>query len=306
MLFTQLQLFRDIAHTGSLSRAAALHKITVSACSQQVQEWERALGVKLLDRSTRPLTLTPAGDLYRAFCEETLEREEQLRRAFGKLLEHPRQETVRVASIYSVGLSEMSQLETDFLRVRPDARLHVEYLRPEAVYTAVLEERADLGLVSYPTPRRELAVLPWRQEEMVVAVAPGHPLAKEHSVRPARLDGLSFIGFDHDLPIRRDVDRFLAEHGVAVQYVMHFDNLGMIKEAVALGSGVSLVPERILGEEVRAGRIVAVPLAGASFHRPLGIVHRRRKKWSPAAAEFLKLLQQVHAPVARPELTGVS
>lgn len=297
MLFAQLQLFRDIALTGSLSRAAELHGVTVSAASQQVQEWEKSLGLKLLDRSTRPVTLTAAGELYRNFCGDVLQREEELLAALAGLGQDS-EEVVRVASIYSVGLSEMSNLESTFRDWRPKARLIVEYLRPEHVYTAVLDEKADLGLVSYPKARRELGILPWRQEEMVIAVPPSHPLAHETSVRPQRLAGLPFIGFDKDLPIRRDVDRFLAEHGVTAQYVMHFDNLGMIKEAVALGSGVGLVPKRILGQEIRTGRIVAVPLEGASFHRPLGIVYRRRRKLGAAASAFLQLLQeQEPAPV---------
>ena len=85
---------------------------------------------------------------------------------------------MRVASIYSVGLSEMVELEEEFARRQPAARLEVEYLRPEKVYEAVLADEADLGLVSYPEPSREITVIPWRQEEMVLAASPYHPLAR--------------------------------------------------------------------------------------------------------------------------------
>src|SRR3984885_15655705 len=87
------------------------------------------------------------------------------------------QGTVRVASIYSIGLSEMVQLEQEFGRRLPEARLEVEYLRPEKVYSSVLSDAADLGLVSYPEPSREITVIPWRREKMVVAASPEHPLA---------------------------------------------------------------------------------------------------------------------------------
>ena len=179
--------------------------------------------------------------------------------------------------------------------------MEVEYLRPEKVYEAVATERADLGLLSYPEPTKEVTVLPWRQEQMVVAVSAHHPLAMKLDVRPEELDGLDFVGFDEDLPIRRDVDRFLREHHVHVNVTLHFDNLQMIKEAVAHGSGVSIMPARIMEEEVRQGRLVPIPIAGIRLYRPVGIVHRRKKRFHRAAQAFLDLLQEPPAgwsPVA--------
>ncbi len=102
--------------------------------------------------------------------------------------------TVRVASIYSVGLSELSRLEKEFLRRYPQARIEVEYLRPEKVYEAVVTDRADIGLLSYPEATKEVTVLPWRQEQMAMAASPYHPLAKNSEVRPQDLDGVDFIG----------------------------------------------------------------------------------------------------------------
>lgn len=288
--FATLRLFRDIAHTKSISRGASLNQITPSAASQQVQDLERNLGMALLDRSTRPLALTPAGKLYYEMCRDVLRRNEELEvRLQG--LRGEVEGTVRVASIYSVGLSEMSELEAEFARRAPQARLQVEYLRPERVYAAVIGEQADLGLVSYPEARRELVVLPWRSEEMAVATGPQHPLARRDSVSAHDLDGCEFISFDEDLPIRREVDRYLREQGVTVDVVMHFDNLQMIKEAVALHSGVSILPARILRDDLAMGRLCAVPLTSPGLFRPLGIIHRKRRKFGAAAQVFLELLQ---------------
>ena len=141
----------------------------------------------------------------------------------------------------------------------------MEYLRPEKVYEAWSSDRADLGLVSYPEPTKEVTVLPWRKEEMVVAASPYHPLAQKSEVSPEDLEGVDFVGFDEDLPIRRDVDRFLREHHVHVNMTLHFDNMQMIKEAVAHGSGVSIMPARVMEDEVAQGRLVPIPIAGSGF-----------------------------------------
>ena len=144
-----------------------------------------------------------------------------------------------MASIYSIGLSEMTRLREEFGARHPAASLQVEYIRPEKVYEAVRDGAADLGLVRYPRSSREIAARPWRNEQMQLAVAPSHPLAERAEVYPADLNGQDFIGFDEDLSIRRELDRFLRSQGVTVNLVMHFDNIQMIKEAVALGSGVA-------------------------------------------------------------------
>src|SRR5678809_2 len=282
-----LKLFRDIAQTRSFSKAAAMNEVSQSAASQQVQELERSLGLTLLDRSRRPLVVTPAGQLYAEFCRDVLRRCGELDAALGQL-KHQTAGTVRVASIYSVGLSEMVELEKRFAQRHPQATLDVQYLQPAKVYAAVLADKVDLGIVSYPHATREIKVIPWRQEEMVLATAPDHPLAKKAAaIRGAipieDLNGVDFVGFDEELPIRGAVDRFLKEKGVEVNVSVHFDNIEMIKEAVAHRVGVSIMPHRVMREDIRQKRLAAIRIAGAALYRPLGIIHRKKKRFRPVA-----------------------
>jgi DNA-binding transcriptional LysR family regulator len=272
-----------------MSKAAKLCNVSQSAASQHVQEVERRLSTVLFDRGKRPLELTAAGKLYYEYCRDLLHREEEFVRSLDAL-KGGVEGTVRVASIYSIGLSEMSRLREEFGACHPAAGLQVEYMRPEKIYDALRAETADLGLVSYPAASREIAAIPWREEEMQVAVPPSHPLACKQEASPADLDGLDFIGFDEGLTIRREVDKFLRAQGVAVRLVMYFDNIQMIKEAVALGSGVSILPARTMLAEVAQGRLVAVPFRTPGLLRPVGVLHRRRRKFNSATQAFLELL----------------
>lgn len=288
--FEHLRLFRDVAQFRSLSRAAAANGVSQPAASQHIHELELRLGAKLLDRSTRPLTLTPAGRLYAELCRDILHRQE----AFDVALEALRNRvegTVRVASIYSVGLSEMSDIKEEFARRCPDAHLEVEYLRPDKVYEAVLADAADLGIVSYAQASRQLQVRPWREERMALAAAPSHPLAKRSVVRAADIEGQDYVAFDDDLTIRHEIDRFLRDWGVEVNRTMHFDNVQMIAQAVALGAGVSILPERALRGEIALRRLTVIPLE-SGLVRPLGILHRRRKRFHLAAQRLLELLEE--------------
>jgi DNA-binding transcriptional LysR family regulator len=296
--FGHLRLFKDIAQSRSVSRGAALNEISQSAASQQIQELEKSLDVILLDRTTRPLALTPAGRLYCDLCRDVLRRYEEFLAALGQLKKDV-DGAVRVASIYSVGIGEMSRIETDFSAQFPEAKLVVEYLRPEKVLESVLTDYADLGLISYPEASKEIAVIPWREEEMVVAAAPSHPIAGKAEVSPKDLDGMDFVGFDEDLPIAQVVEHFLRARGAHVNRVMHFDVIQMVKEAVMLGSGISILPRRILKTEMAQGRLIAITLQSPGLVRPVGIIHRRRKKFNRATEAFLKLLQEAPEPVVQ-------
>jgi LysR family transcriptional regulator, transcriptional activator of the cysJI operon len=293
--FFHQKLFRDIAETGSMSRGAALNEISQSAASQHVQELEKTVGMTLIDRSHRPIQLTEAGQLYLGLCRDLLRRSDEFQNAISQL-KTAVEGTVRVASIFSVGLVEMSRLEGLFRERYPHANLEVEYVRPEKVYESIRGDKADLGLVSYPNAGKDISVLPWREEEMVVAAAPSHPIAKLGTVKPHDLDGLEFIAFDPELPIRRDVDRFLREHGVAVRITKHFDSIPMVKEALALGRTVSIVPARMMKGEIAEGKLVGVPLESPGLIRPLGIIYLRKKRMSRAVQAFLDLLQEAEMP----------
>lgn len=109
------------------------------------------------------------------------------------------------------------------------------------------------------------------------------------------MNGVDFVGFDDELPISQHVERFLRDKGVEVNFTLHFDNIEMVKEAVALKAGVSILPHRVMREDLRQKRLTAIRLAGAALYRPLGIIHRKKKQFHPALQAFLDMLCE--APV---------
>ena len=116
------------------------------------------------------------------------------------------------------------------------------------------------------------------------------------AVTAARLNGLDFIAFDEDLPIRRHLDRFLKEVEAEVNITLHFDNLQMIKEAVAHRVGISIMPARMMLDDIAQGRLVAIRIEGAELFRPLGIIHRKKKRFNRVAQSFLELLCERPGP----------
>jgi len=159
----------------------------------------------------------------------------------------------------------------------------------------VVNDEADVGILSYPTATRALTVLPLRSEPMVLVAHPSHRLARRRLVSAADLDGEKFVAFDHDLPIRKAIDRALKQHGVKVEVVMEFDNVETIKQAIGIKAGVGILPRPTVLKEIGIRTLAAAPLAIAGLVRPIGIIHRRGKRLTPAVAAFIDLLKKADA-----------
>ncbi len=286
-----LRLFCDVVRLRSFSRGAAANGVSQSAASQAIQQLEAELGAVLLDRSRRPLLPTEEGRGFHEACRALLQGFDKARADLAASRQRV-EGTVRVAAIYSVGLHDMSRHMQPFMAAHPQARVLLECLHPHKVVEAVLNDEADVGVLSYPAATRALEVLPLRSEAMVVVTHPSHRLARKRLVTPADLDGEAFVAFDHDLAVRRAIDRALKQHGVRVNVVMEFDNVETIKQAIGIAAGLSILPRPTVLKEVEIRTLAAVPLGIPGLVRPIAIIHRRGKRLTPAVARFIEALQK--------------
>lgn len=286
-----LKLYCDIVRLHSFSQGAAANQISQSAASQAIQQLESELGVLLIDRSKRPFMVTSEGQRFFEGCQVLLDGYDKVRAAIAASRTQMTG-NVRVAAIYSVGIHIMSDHMQRFMTLYPQAKVRLEYLHPHKVVEAVLNDEADLGLLSYPPSNRSLTILPWRSEVMVFVCHPTHRLARRKVIAASDLNEENFVAFDANLRIRKAIDRCLRQHGAKVKVVMEFDNIETIKQAIAVGAGVSILPQPTILKEVGNRTLAALPLAIPELVRPLGIIHRRGKAFTPTIARFLELLRQ--------------
>jgi len=287
-----LRLYCDIVRFQSFSRGASANDVSQSAASQAIQQIENDVGALLIDRTRRPFTVTPEGQRFYEACRALVQGYEKAKAEIARTQQGPLNGTVRVATIYSVGLHDMSRHTQRFVSLYPQAKVRLDYLHPHKVVQAVMNDEAELGIISYPKASRSLAVVPLRSEPMVFVSHLSHRLARRKVVPLEDLRGEPFVAFDPDLTIRKAIDRALKQHNVKVNVVMEFDNIETIKQALAIGSGVSILPRPAILTEVHARVLAAVPLELPELVRPVGIIHRRNKRLTPTVARFLEMLRQ--------------
>jgi DNA-binding transcriptional LysR family regulator len=284
-----LKIFCDVVRLHSFSRGAEANQVLQATASLSVQRLEKYLGVTLIERSCRPWKPTHEGRIFYEGCREVLERYYELESEVrGKPM--AADTVVRVAAIYSANLRDISRCVRQFNALLTQARVELEFLHPSRVCERVLNDEVDLGILSFPHGRRDLEVIPWRSEPMVVACHPQHRLAGRTRISVKQLADEPFVGFDADLVIRKKIDHFLRQHGVTVKVVLTFDNIEAVKRAVEVGSGVAILPRPTLEHELQTKALAAVPFASRGFARPLGIVYRRGRRLYPNTRAFIELL----------------
>ncbi len=290
MQFETLKVFCDLVESRSFSQAAVRNFVTQSAVSQQIKNLESRFECQLLVRDGRTVCPTAAGRILYDASREILDRLEHM----NLELKSAGQEmagSVRVATIYSVGLYEMSLVIKTFLKTYPKVNLHVEYSRANRVYEDCLTGAVDLGIVPYPKTRKGLQTISLPADRLILICSPDHPFAQRRHLDIHRLDGENFVAFEKDIPSRNAIDQILQEHGVSVRVVMEFDNIETIKRSVEIGAGVSIVPLLSVQREVQTGSLVQLHFSRHNFWRPLGIIVKNKNALSPAAQKFVELLQ---------------
>ena len=285
-----LKVFCDLAESGSFSLAASKNFITQSAVSQQIRSLEERYSRELVERSKGHVRLTQAGEVLYQAGKEIIQKYREIEDSL-QTLSRSVAGTVRVATVYSVGLYELSSPLKKYLRTFPDVNIHLEYTRANKIYEEVIRGDMDLGIVAYPSKRPQVLVTPFREDRLVLVCAPQHPFAEFHRLSIKRLNGEKFVGFERDVPTRRALDRIFRQHGVKVQYIMEVDNIETIKRVVEIGSGISIVPEPSIAQEVKAETLKAIPFTDEVVVRPLGIISKRGRRFTPAVQEFIDFLQ---------------
>jgi LysR family transcriptional regulator, transcriptional activator of the cysJI operon len=286
-----LRLFVDLAETGSFSKTAERCYMSQSAVSQRVRALELAFGQILVERGKgRPgAQFTEAGLRLLDGAREIVARADALKREIAELGEMVAG-SLRVATVYSIGLHALTPRLSAFLAEYPQVNLHLEYLRTDRIYENLTNGGIDCGIVACPRERNNIEVVPLEEENMVVILPPSHPLGERDTIPVSALQGISFIAFDPDIPTRVLTDSLLNTHDVTVHVVQEFDNIETIKRVVEIGLGVAIVPEPTVAREMRDGTLLVRPFDGLILTRPTGILLRKGRTRSRALSRFLDVL----------------
>lgn len=292
MQIESLKVFCDLAETESFTKAAQINSVTQSAVSQQISSLERQFKSLLIERSKKKFRLTREGQVLYDYSKQIIQTYDALHSRLQEI-KNIISGTIRVATIYSIGLHDLPPYIKRFLKEYPTVHVHVEYRRANQVYEDVLGNVVDLGLVAYPNKDAKLDLVPLRKDPLVLICHPQHPFAKLKTIKLKNIAGQKFIGFEPDIPTRKALDRIFKDHAVDVRNVMEFDNIETVKRAVEIDAGISIVPQGTITQEITKQTLAAVQIDDADFFRPLAVIYKKSKVLSPAMRQFIAILKEI-------------
>jgi len=288
-----LKVFCDLVDMQSFSLAAERNFITQSAVSQQIRTLEDKFKRRLLERvrGRREVRLTTAGEVFYRECKNVLasfdQLNENMRGLVGKI-----SGTVKVATVYSVGLHELPPKVREFMSKFPAAKIDLEYSRTTRVVRDVLNGAVELGVVAFPEQKRGLTVVLMASDRLVLICPPDHEFAERTQIKVTELKERDFVFFERDIPTRKATDKILKSYGVDVHKVAEFDNIETIKRSVEVGFGLAIVPHPSVMDEERNHQLKVIELAEKDWIRPVGVVYRTDRTLSIAAKKFVQLLEK--------------
>jgi len=290
MHIQNFKTFCDLVETKSFSKAARLNEVTQSAVSQQLKAMEAHYDMLIIDRNQKKFRLTPQGTALYSTFKEILDLYEKLNCEIQEM-RNIVSGTIQISTVNSIGLHELPPYLKSFIKQFPSVNARVEYRRANLVYEDVLHGNSDLGLVAFPPTHKDLTIIPFANDELIIVMSPEHRLTKKRSISMNDLSGVEFVAFERDIPTRKATDEILAKAGVEVQVVMEFDNVETVKRAIEINAGIAILPASTVITESERNQLVIYKLEGGIHNRPLAVIHKKNRILTPALRSFVELMQ---------------
>lgn len=294
-----LQAFRAVAELSSFRKAADALHVSQPAFSRRIEKLEEALGVKLLERTTRKVSLTAVGRDFDRKVQQLLDDLDNtllgIRGVAGT-----RMGEVTIACVPSTVYYYLSQVVSRYHERYPKIRVKVFDAGANEVLAAVARSEADFGLNFIGGQEPDIEFKPLLEERFVAACRRDHPLAKKRKVGWAELGQYDFISVSKTSGNRLLLDQALAGLPGRPQAIYEAQHVTTMLGLVEAGLGVAAVPSLAM-PGANHPLLVSVPLVDPIVTRKVGLIRRKGRSLSPAAQQlydFFAEMKGKRAPVA--------
>ena len=293
MNLEHLKTFQEVIRLGSFSEVAKNTGITQPAVSFQIQKLEHELGMRLIDRSRRDITLTAAGKRLLSFAESIEGERGQLQHDLEQLRDEVSGELLIAASTIP-GEFLIPRLLAKFKRMHPAVRVQVDISDSLAVIDGVRENRYELGFCGIPPEGQELTSLKVAEDRIVLTVFPEHPFAQRDQISAGELEGEAIIFRENNSGTQRNLESYLSREGLNLKKLAPTLILGTSQAVVAAvedGAGIAFVSNLAIQKSLALGLVKQVRITGLDLKRDFYCVYRKERVVSRLVEEFINFVQ---------------
>jgi len=289
MNLNQLKIFFLVIRRGSLTAAAAELNITQPAVTKAIQRLQEHYDVRLIERAGRKWMLTAAGRALYQIAGRIFQLERQAEDCIHGFREQG-ERRLRIHASETFGGYYLPELINRYQRRNPGVTVSVDILPNERVveHTAAMDN--DVGFISDPIRHRNLTLREVLREQLVLIAAPGHPLTQRRTVRPKDLDGQSIIMHEPGSALQKAMDDLLGRRRSNLSHYLEFSNNEAIKRAVAAGTGIALISEKVAADEIREGKLAVLRWSRSPMVRSFYMLNHRSKSMTQPMKRLMELV----------------
>jgi len=284
-----LALFRAVAKAGSISGGALLARVSQPAVSKQIAELEGSLELRLLDRLPRGCKLTEAGTILEDYADRLLAIEKDAVRALQEYRGLKRGRLSIGASL-TIGAYLLPGIIAEFHRLFPEIELDLKMGNSDEIQKLLLAGTIEIGMTEGLIESEGLDSSIFFEDDLVVIAPKGHPLLKKKQVTLHEISGEPFIFREAGSGIREYIEKALGRHMNKINIVLSLASPAAIKNFVASGMGIAIVPRMATSLEVKAGLLGVIAMKDLQIRRPLQLHRIRDRNQSPSLIRFLDVL----------------
>lgn len=284
----QLEIFEMVATTGSATKASERLFLTQSAVSMALAQLEQQSAQPLFERSGRQLLLNDSGRLLLSQAREILQAVRQVERQLRGEIDEELAGELLVGGSTTIGNYLLPGILGDFARKYPKAKVQLKVGNTQQIADALEEGILDIAFIEGPCHTRGLVCVPWRDDQLVVITAPGHPWSGQGKVSREELESAPWIMREKGSGTREVFERAMEEAELSYAISLEFGHTEAIKNGVASGLGVSCLSRVAVHREVESGHLVEVetPLR---LGRSLALIKRQGSCVTPLLRAFLEV-----------------
>lgn len=281
-----IRYFVEVARHRSFTRASELLHITQPTISKMVKNLEEELGVTLLDRTSRHVQLTDAGEIVYARAQQIVTSMEEVATELGDLM-HLHRGTVRIGIPPMVGAAFFPAVLSGFHARYPQIALRLHEDGSKKVEQRLEEGVLDLGIMVLPVDEAVLESVPFAHEDLRLVVHPNHPLAGRSQAAVRELRAEAFILFREDFSLHDRIRRACQEAGFEPLVICESSQWDFIGASVAANLGIALLPETIC-KRLDPAQVRIVKLVEPFIPWHLAIIWRKDRYMSFAARAWIE------------------
>ncbi len=284
-----IKTFVAVARTGSFRSAAIENNITQPAVSQHIRQLEKRLNCKLFERSCKKIVLTEAGEIFFTAAQELLKLYANAKSQIEELSSSSTG-SIRIASIYSMGLYLLKPVMQHFLKEYPGINIQLEYRQNERIYEMVRNDTVDFGLVALPQQKVGFTVKIFALDKLVLVQSRKHPFFKKKRIELAQLNNVKMVSLDPQTPTGKMIIEFLHNAEISPEIIKKSDNIETLKNAVEIGMGCAILPESTIRHELKNKIFDKITVTKLNLTRPLAIIHNSKKTFTRANRLFYEMI----------------